>query len=105
MAVGGLFLAVALLVPDCDHPRPIAGRPGLWLLYQWPSPPMEAPFRVPAGACLPTLRLCREGKDPGSLPTFSWAASVLGAPRPFVLGSVTLAGALLPTFICPVFTE
>ncbi|XP_065765934.1 CMRF35-like molecule 5 [Muntiacus reevesi] len=56
--------AVALLVPDCDHPRSNSR----------------------------SSRLCREGKDPGSLPTCSWAASVLGAPRPFVLGSVTLAG-------------
>ena len=47
MAVHGRFVVVALLVPDCDQPQ-LRQQVIQLCCYSslWPSPPMEAPFRV-----------------------------------------------------------
>ena len=106
MAVHGRFLVVALLVPDCDQ-TPLRQQVSQLCCYcsLWPSPPVGAPFRVRPELFSQPSGSVEKARTLGSLPTCSWAASVLGAPRPFVLGSVPFAGVLLPTFICPVFME
>lgn len=60
-----LFLAVALLVPDCDHPTPTAGRPGLLLLYLPVAQPSNGgPLQSPGQSLSPNPQALSRGQGP-----------------------------------------